>query len=229
MNGSVNPLTAANIPFPQGALWDMDGVILDSGDLHYKSWIVAMEKYFPEIAFTEAVFKQSFGKNNRLAIPSMVGRAVEEALVEEISIFKEELYRDMMRGNIEFLPGVEQMMVALKAHGIPQAVGTSAPIFNMEMIREELKLDNYISSFISAAEMPSKPDPLVFITAAESIQCDPKSCVVFEDAVAGVQAGINAGAFVIAVTTTNPREELTHANLVVNRLDEIDFMGWLDK
>jgi HAD superfamily hydrolase (TIGR01509 family) len=229
MNGNVNPSTAANIPFPQGILWDMDGVIIDSGDLHYKSWIIAMEKYFPEVAFTEELFKLSFGKNNKLAIPSMVGHPVDDELVEEVSVWKEELYRDMLHGNIEFLPGVQALMQAFKKHAIPQAVGTSAPAFNMEMIRKELKLDDYIDRFISAAYMPSKPDPAVFLKAAESIQRDPHTCVVFEDAIAGVQAGINAGAQVIAVTTTYPQEKLSHATLVVNRLDEIDFHAWLDQ
>ena len=227
MNGSVNPSTAANIPFPQGALWDMDGVIIDSGDLHYKSWIVAMEKYFPDVEFTEEIFKLSFGKNNKLAIPTMVGHPVEDALVEEVSVWKEKLYRDMLHGNIEFLPGVQALMEAFKAHGIPQAVGTSAPVFNMELIREELHLDDYIDSFIFAATMPSKPDPAVFLKAAESLQRKPEECIVFEDAIAGVQAGINAGAKVIAVTTTYPSEKLAHATLVVERLDEIDFHGWL--
>ena len=228
MNGTVNPAAAANIPFPQGILWDMDGVILDSGDLHYKSWIVAMEKYFPEVEFNEEIFKLSFGKNNQLAIPSMVGHAVEEELVEEVSVWKEKLYRDMMHGNIHFLPGVQALMEAFKAHGIPQAVGTSAPAFNMEMIRQELHLDEYIDSFISAAYMPSKPDPTVFLEAAETLNRDPKDCVVFEDAIAGVQAGINAGAKVIAVTTTYPHDRLAHATLVVDRLNEIDFHAWLD-
>lgn len=229
MNGTVNPSSTANIPFPQGILWDMDGVIIDSGELHYQSWIAAMAKYFPEVTFTEEIFKLSFGKNNKLAIPSMVGRAVDDVLIEEVSVWKEELYRDMLHGNVAFLPGVQALMSAFKAHGIPQAVGTSAPSFNMEMIRTELKLDAYIDSFISAAYMPSKPDPAVFFSTAEAIGRDPRDCVVFEDAIAGVQAGINAGARVIAVTTTYPQEKLTHATLVVNRLDEIDFHGWLDQ
>ena len=229
MNGNVNPSAAANIPFPQGALWDMDGVIIDSGDLHFKSWIEAMAKYFPEVKFSEEIFKLSFGKNNKLAIPSMVGHTVEDELVEEVSVWKEELYRDMMHGNIHFLPGVQALMQAFKAHGIPQAVGTSAPTFNMEMIRKELGLDDYIDSFISAATMPSKPDPAVFLKAAEELNRDPKDCIVFEDAIAGVQAGLNAGCQVIAVTTTYPHDRLTHATLVVDRLDELDFHAWLEQ
>jgi beta-phosphoglucomutase len=99
----------------------------------------------------------------------------------------------------------------------------------MEMIRQELNLDDYIDAFISAAYMPSKPDPTVFIKAAETLHCAPEDCVVFEDAIAGVQAGLNAGAKVIAVTTTYPHDRLMHATLVVDRLDEIDFHAWLDQ
>jgi beta-phosphoglucomutase len=226
MTNHINPCQAAGIPFPQGVLWDMDGVILDSGSLHYDSWVVTMRKYFPQVPFSEDIFKQSFGKNNRLAIPSMVGYQPDPVLVEEISDFKENLYREMLHGRIEFLPGVQELMQQFKAWGIPQAVGTSAPAHNMELIRHELGLDDYLQSFISAAKMPSKPDPAVFLNAAQSISVDPAYCVVFEDAVAGIEAGKSAGSEVIAVTTTNPREQLMMADLVVERLDEIDFAGW---
>lgn len=226
MTNKVNPFLAAGIPFPQGVLWDMDGVILDSGSVHYDSWVVTMEKYFPQVPFSEDIFKQSFGKNNRLAIPSMVGYQPDPALVDEISDFKENLYREMLHGRIAFLPGVHELMRQFKAWGIPQAVGTSAPAHNMELIRQELGLDDYLQTFISAAKMPSKPDPTVFLSAAQAISVDPDQCVVFEDAVAGVQAGKAAGAAVIAVTTTNTRDQLRLADLVVERLDEIDFAGW---
>jgi HAD superfamily hydrolase (TIGR01509 family) len=226
MTNHINPRQAAGIPFPQGVLWDMDGVILDSGSLHYDSWVVTMRKYFPEVPFSEDIFIQSFGKNNRLAIPTMVGYQPDPALVEEISDFKENLYREMLHGRIEFLPGVQELMQRFCESGIPQAVGTSAPSHNMELIRQELGLDDYLQSFISAAKMPSKPDPAVFLSAAQAISVAPEHCVVFEDAVAGVQAGKTAGAAVIAVTTTNPREQLTMADLVLERLDEIDFAGW---
>jgi HAD superfamily hydrolase (TIGR01509 family) len=226
MTNHINPHQAAGIPFPQGVLWDMDGVILDSGSIHYDSWVVTMHKYFPQVPFSEEIFKQSFGKNNRLAIPSMVGYQPDPALVDEISDFKENLYRDMLHGRIEFLPGVQDLMQRFFESGIPQAVGTSAPAHNMELIRQELGLDDYLQSFISAAKMPSKPDPAVFLNAAQAISVNPEHCVVFEDAVAGVQAGKTAGAAVIAVTTTNPREQLTMADLVVERLDEIDFASW---
>ncbi len=117
-------------------------------------------------------------------------------------------------------------MIGFKALGIPQAIASSAPQANIDALRRELHLNQYFDAFISAEAMPSKPDPMVFMTAVYEIGVEPANCVVIEDAVAGVRAGIRAGCKVIAVTTTNLPEALTEAQLVVERLNKVDFAAW---
>jgi beta-phosphoglucomutase-like phosphatase (HAD superfamily) len=96
---------------------------------------------------------------------------------------------------------------------------------------DELGLRSYFQAIVSGAELPSKPDPTLFLQAAVAIDVAPGRCLVFEDAVAGVRAARRAGMRCLAVTTTNPAGALGEADLVVERLDgltEDAFWGLLD-
>ena len=227
IDGGINPAQNAGIPFPMGVLWDMDGVICDNGDLHFQSWQETFAN-FPEYNFSKEIFIQTFGMNNHGVLHVLLGREPEEAEVEDIAGKKEAIFREILVGKTTFLPGVEEWLVGFRAHGIQQAIASSAPQANINALRRELHLDQYFDAFISAASMPSKPDPMVFITAARELGVEPSNCVVIEDAVAGVKAGISAGCKVIAVTTTNLPEALTEAHLVVDSLNQVDFSSWAD-
>lgn len=224
-DGGINPAKEAGILFPKGVLWDMDGVICDNGDLHYQSWQEAFVN-FPEYAFSKEIFTQTFGMNNHGVLRVLLGREPIEDEVKRIAGVKEAIFREMLVGKTTFLPGVEEWLTGFNTHSIQQAIASSAPQANINALRRELHLDQYFDAFISAAAMPSKPDPMVFITAAREIGVEPSNCVVIEDAVAGVQAGVRAGCRVIAVTTTNLPEALTKAHLVVERLNQVDFSSW---
>ena len=225
MNSSINPKTAADLSFPRGALWDMDGVICDTGDFHYQSWVDAFAQY-SDYQFTHETFTRTFGMNSFGVLQTILGRDPDEAEVKMIVDVKEDLFREMLVGQIEFLPGVEEWLSGFHSRGVLQAIASSAPQANIDVLRRELHLDDYFDAFISASEMPSKPNPMVFQTAAQAIGLAPADCIVIEDAVTGVQAGLDAGCKVIAVTTTNPAEALSHAHLVVERLNKVDFTAW---
>lgn len=224
-DGGINPAKNAGILFPRGVLWDMDGVICDNGDFHFQSWQEAFAN-FPEYDFSKEIFTQTFGMNNHGVLRTLLGREPEEDEVKDIAGVKEAIFREILVGKTTFLPGVEEWLIGFRAHGIQQAIASSAPQANIDALRRELHLDQYFDIFISAAGMPSKPDPMVFITAAQEIGVEPSNCVVIEDAIAGVRAGVSAGCKVIAVTTTNLPEALTEAHLVVERLNQIDFSAW---
>jgi len=224
-DGGINPAQNAGILFPKGVLWDMDGVICDNGDLHFQSWQEAFAN-FPEYDFSKEIFTQTFGMNNHGVLRTLLGREPEANEVEELAGVKEAIFREMLVGKTTFLPGVEEWLIGFSAHGVRQAIASSAPQANIDALRRELHLDQYFDAFISAAAMPSKPNPMVFITAAHEIGIETSNCVVIEDAVAGVQAGISAGCQVIAVTTTNLPEALAEAPLVVDRLNQVDFLSW---
>jgi len=203
----------------QGVIWDMDGVLVDTGDFHYRSWVETLKEY--GIEFSHEDFRTTFGMNNEGILRMFLGERFTEDLYSEISDKKEQNFRRAIRGKVQLLPGVLSLLKALKSANIPQAVGSSAPSENIDAINRELNLGSYFQILVSAASMPSKPDPAVFLSAANKLQAPAEHCLVIEDAIAGVEAAHRAGMKCLAVTTTNTDVNLQSADRIVNRLDEI--------
>ncbi|MDQ3855563.1 MAG: HAD-IA family hydrolase, partial [Chloroflexota bacterium] len=106
--------------------------------------------------------------------------------------------------------------------GHPQAVASSAPMENVEVTIEELGIRDCFGAIVSGDDVTrGKPHPQVFTTAAGRLGVKPIDCIVVEDAVVGVQAGIRAGMTVYAVTNTRRREELYRADRIVDSLEEL--------
>jgi len=204
---------------PLGVLWDLDGTLVDTVDFHHKSWALALPEFgYP---FPEDKFHRSFGMNNTGVLEVFLGWRPEPELATAIGDRKEELFRELLRGNVRTLPGVRLWLEQLRGWGARQAVASSAPHDNIDAMMGELDILPYFDAVVSGYELPSKPHPAVFLKAARIIGVAPEACVVMEDAVAGVQAAKLAGMRCIAVTTTNPAEALHEADIVVDRLSNL--------
>jgi beta-phosphoglucomutase-like phosphatase (HAD superfamily) len=116
---------------------------------------------------------------------------------------------------------VKPLLEAIYQAGIPQAIGSSGPPANIKAIVDSVQIRNYFQALVSAAEMPGKPDPAVFLSAAGQIGAAPAGCLVIEDGLSGVEAAHRAGMKCIAVTTTNPATALVAADIIVDRLDQL--------
>jgi beta-phosphoglucomutase len=102
------------------------------------------------------------------------------------------------------------------------AIASSTVIENIHLITGSLGIENYFEAIITGHDVTEgKPSPQVFLVAAQRLGADPKNCVVFEDAVAGVKAAKSAGMHCVAITSSNPREKLAEADLVVDSLAEV--------
>lgn len=204
-----------------GAIFDWDGVVIDSSRQHELSW----DRLAGELGYElpPGFFKQSFGMKNQTIIPNLLGWAHEPAAIREIAGRKEVLYREAVgEQGLEPLPGVVAWLRALQAAGIPCAVGSSTPRANIDFALGLIHLAEFFQEIVSAEDVAhGKPDPEVFLKGAARIGCPPERCVVFEDAHVGVQAARAGGMKVVAVATTNPASELTAADGVVHRLDEL--------
>jgi beta-phosphoglucomutase family hydrolase len=202
-----------------GVLWDMDGVLVNTGEFHWQAW----SKTFAErdISFTYEQFRTTFGMNNMGVLKLLLGEEVDPALVEEISDRKESLFREAVKGQVRPLPGVLEWLECLVGWGVKHAVASSAPPANIETLLDELAIRRYFSAILSGSDLPGKPEPDVFLKAAHEIGVSPSRCVVVEDAVTGVEAAKRAGMKCIAVTTTNPAHELVAADIIVERLDAL--------
>ncbi len=140
---------------------------------------------------------------------------------------KEILFRALLHGNVQALPGAQDWLARLRGWGARQAMASSAPPANIDVMLGELGIAGYFDAIVSGYALPSKPDPAVFVRAAERLGVRPSGCIVMEDAVAGVQAARRAGMRCIAVASTNPPAALHEANLVVKRWDLLDEAGFL--
>ena len=203
------------------AIFDWDGVIIDSSEFHERSWeLLAEEKglYLPPDHF-----KKGFGMKNEEIIPGYLDWTSDPKEINALSVRKEELYRELIKERgIAPLEGVKAFLDQLKESRIPCIVGSSTPRINIDTIIDSLGFTGYFMDFITAGDVKkSKPDPEVFLLAAERVGYAPGKCVVFEDALMGVEAGKAAGMKVVAITTTNSADKLTEADVVVNRLDEL--------
>jgi len=204
----------------QGVLWDMDGVLVDTGEAHFDSWRqVLAERGVP---FSRADFERTFGMNNAGILELLIDEELVADEVQAISDRKEMLFRQLVKDKAKLLPGVLAWLARLESLGIRQAIASSAPQENIDVLVDELGLRGYFEAIVSGAAMPGKPNPDVFLEAARRIGVPPAACVVVEDAIAGVQAARYAGMRCIAVTTTNRADKLSAADIVVDSLDELD-------
>jgi HAD superfamily hydrolase (TIGR01509 family) len=202
-----------------GILWDMDGVLVDTGELHFLTWKSTLALY--GIPFERAFFDRTFGMNNWGVLEELFGELPEKAWCEKFICQKEAAFRDQVRGSVTALPGVVAVLNRFHQQGLKQAIATSAPEENMRLILSELGLAAFFDAAISAANWPGKPNPMVFLEAAKALCLPPERCLVFEDAIAGIEAAHRAGMPCIAITTTNTAADLAAAECVIDHYDQL--------
>ncbi len=166
---------------------------------------------------------RGFGMKSARIIEEIHGWASEPAAIADLTNRKEALYRALVsEGDIAPLPGVEEWLQRLQEAGIPCAVASSTHRANIDAVLHRIGLEQAFLEIVSAEDVVhGKPNPEVFIKAAERLAVIPARAVVFEDAHVGIEAAHAAGMKVVAVATTHPLEHLLAADLVVRRLDEL--------
>jgi beta-phosphoglucomutase family hydrolase len=203
------------------AIFDWDGVVIDSSAQHERSW----ELLSAETGGTlpPGYFKRSFGKKNEIIIGDVLKWSLEAEEIRLLGDRKEELYREIVgKTGITVLPGARELLAALKDAGIARAIGSSTPGKNLDTIFEATGLGEFFGAVVCADDVVhGKPAPEVFLKAASLLGAPPARCVVFEDALFGIEAARRAGMKVVAVATTNPLEVLGHADLAVRSLELI--------
>lgn len=203
------------------AIFDWDGVIVDTSRYHESSW----ERLAAEEGrcLPAGHFKRGFGMKNDRIIPEILGWSDDPGEIARLGRRKEALFRELVRaGGLSALPGVREWIARLARALVPRAIASSTERANIACCLELLGLGPRFDAAVSAEDVArGKPDPDVFLRAAEALGVDPRRCVVFEDALMGIRAARAAGMRVVAVATTHPAVELREADRVVERLDEL--------
>lgn len=203
----------------RGVLWDLDGVLVDTWEQHRQAWSRALTEY--AIPFTPELLRATFGMNNAGTLAVLLGAEPAPELVLRVGERKEELFRQAVKGRLHTFSGVNDWLDRLKVAGFRQAIATSAPEANIDTLVDGLRLRRYFAAVVSGYDLPAKPNPAVYLKAAQAIDVPPVRCVVVEDAVAGIEGAKRAGMKCIAVATTNPIAALGGADVIAKRLDAL--------
>lgn len=204
-----------------GLIWDMDGVLVDSGRAHYEAW----KRLFDELGrpLTEAQVAETLGMANEAILRLWLGENAPKAELDALADRKEATFRELVGAHMRVLPGVEAWLERARQRGYRQAVASSAPMANIVAVIQALGLADAFDLLLSGARLPaSKPDPAIFVQAAAGLGVPPERCVVLEDAVQGVEAALRAGMRCIAVANTRSVQELAAAHRVVASLEELE-------
>lgn len=178
---------------PRAVLWDLDGTLADSRDYHWEAWRQVMKD--EGVDLTRPTFLASFGQRNDAILKGWLGADVDPERMRRIGDTKEAIYRELVRTRgIEPLPGAAEWVVRLHQAGWRQAIASSAPRANVEVMYSALGFEGRIDALVAAEDVRhGKPDPEVFLVAADRVGVAPARCVVVEDAEAGVEAARRAG------------------------------------
>lgn len=208
-----------------GVIFDLDGVLVDTGWAHRQAWYDLAEQ--EGLAISDEFFRSTFGMQNAAILP-MLRPGISPGEMERLSDGKERRYRDLVKQRLQFAEGAEALLTDLKQDGFHLAIGSSAPPENLDVFWSRLSLPEYFHARVTKEEITeSKPSPQTFLKAAQKLGIEPVCCAVVEDAVQGVQAARAGGMRVVAVTTTRSRQDLAQADRVVDSLSELNASDFL--
>jgi beta-phosphoglucomutase len=205
----------------KACIFDLDGVIVDTAVYHYKAWKrLANELGFD---FTEEDNEKLKGVSRTRSLELILqwgGVTKTEAEKEELAARKNNWYVEMISHMTpqEILPGAKEFLQTCIDAGIKTALGSASK--NSATILQKTGITHFFNAVIDGNKVSKpKPDPEVFLKGAEELNILPASCVVFEDAIAGVEAAIAGGMKVVGIGSF---EVLAEANLVVKGLNEMN-------
>jgi len=219
---TVSTSTQVRSQGPLGVIFDMDGVLVDSYRAHWQSWHFMADELGKGLS--EAQFVSTFGRTSREIISEHWGAGCLTA--EEIAEFdwrKEALYRELVDREFPAMDGAIELIRALSADGYRLAVGSSGPPENVALAVERLGAGQFFDTLVTGRDVTrGKPDPQVFLLAAERLGVAPANCAVIEDAPVGIAAANAAGMASIALLSTgHTAESVKDAALIVNSLREL--------
>ena len=215
-----------------GVIFDMDGVLVDSGAAHLRAWQqLGTETGVP---FSQELFRRTFGQRNANIIPQWLGQVPPQRFAE-LETRKESLYREFVRqGSVRVFRRIPELLIELGKLAAKVAVASSGPRENVALLIDVIGAGSVIDASVASEDVrEGKPHPEAFLTAAQRLGVAPAYCAVVEDSVHGIEAAKRAGMLAVAVLTSTAREQLTAAgaDLVVNEVGDLQaqdlaLLGW---
>lgn len=205
-----------------GALFDLDGVLIDSEQEYTKVWS-EINRLFP------TAYPDLAHRVKGMTLDNIVATYYEaDGLGDKVRETLHELETEM---KYDWLPEAKEFLTWLSSISVPRALVTSSDNKKMGLLRVQIpELEGMMTELVTADKISrSKPDPEGYFLAATLIDVPPRNCVVFEDSLQGVKAGQASGAFVIGIAGTLPASVIEpYCDIVVNNLGEIDRNALVD-
>jgi beta-phosphoglucomutase family hydrolase len=185
-------------------IFDMDGTIVDNMAFHMKSWL----EFFARrdlVLDADAFFRDTAGRQSHEIMSTYFGKPYTKEESRELDDEKEALYRELYAPHLKTTEGFLELIGEAKQDSIALAVATAAPNDNIAFTLDGLDLRRHFNAVVGAADVArGKPNPDVFLLAAERCEVEPAHAIVFEDAPLGVEAARRAGMRAVVLTTTLP-------------------------
>ena len=190
-----------------GYIFDMDGVVIDNHKYHFKAWMEFAAKY--NFHLNDEIYREKFnGKTNRDLFKMIFGDLTEEK-IQSLSFEKELRYQEIYKSEMMAHDGLIDFLKLLHFMGMKVALGTSAPTMNVDFTLDHLGLRDFFHVIIDGPQVThGKPHPEVYLKCVHELGLLPENCVVFEDSLAVLEAGKQAGCQIVGVTTSHSKEEL---------------------
>lgn len=193
---------------PTAFLFDLNGTMIDDMEFHIQVWNEVLNHDLQAGLSLQEVKNNMYGTGEELLHRVFGKGRFTPAEAAKILRAKEEKYQQVYRPHLDLLPGLFQFLERAKQKGIPMAIGSAAPVFNIDFAIDHLNIRSYFKAIVSGDDVvESKPNPEVFLKAAHLMDATPESCIVFEDAPKGVEAALNAGMKSVVITTLHEAEE----------------------
>ncbi len=197
----------------KGIIFDFNGTLFWDSQLHIDAWIEYSAKIREKPFTVDEMLHHMFGMTNKDILTYALGKEPDDAFVEKIAQEKEAHYRNMCLTKPEefkLAPFAEEFLNYLKANNVPIAIATMSEWCNVEFYIKEFDLLKWFDTdkiVYSDGTLPGKPAPDIYLLAAKRLGLSPSECVVFEDALSGIEAARNAGVKeIIAVASREPIE-----------------------
>jgi beta-phosphoglucomutase len=220
---TVNPSARALRP-PDAVIFDMDGVLIDSNPFHLQIWRQFLTQH-GVACDPEKLPAQIFGQRDDKALRMFLGPDLTDEQVVQWSEELEANFRETFRPHAKPLPGAAALILECSQAEIPMAVASSAMKKNVDFVVDALGLAPYFRTVVSGDEVSHpKPDPEIYLRAAEHLGVEPSRSVAFEDSFIGIEAVLRAGMKCVAIASTFSVERLereTGAHWVVRSFEEI--------
>jgi len=200
----------------RAAIFDLDGTLIDNNAYHLKAWKEYLKEKRMDVS-EENYRKHINGRTNKDAIEYLYGRSMSNEEAYAYALEKEALYRKIYAPYIKPVNGLIPLLEAFKRENIKMAIATSGIPVNIDFMFNHIPIKSYFNTVIHSGNIKKgKPDPEIYLKAAEALKIPAQHCIAFEDAAVGIQSAKTAGMYAIGLTTTQEAEELKKADLIIN-------------